>query len=375
MSAGFELGALVLRRTQRRLRHTIGGAGHRTSTRDALEVHVHAAHAGQKLVGRGEAAPLPGYSIDALSDVEVALARLGSSKLPPLQLDGFVTEAIAEQFASLPPSARAALECALLDLAGQALGRPMWSVLGGTAPVALALGGILSGPDETLAAESATLAKSGIKTQKRKLDGDSTAASLAALGPLVGAGVALRLDANRSFSVEQLRTLTPAIVALGPTLLEEPVNADLAAWMLAEPKSTLTIPIGVDESLAARTSQAALAALHRFAPAITAGRVGAIVVKPARDGLLGALAIARAAARLGAPVVVTHLWDGPIGHLAAVQLATAIGTTASPAQGLALHGGLEGELPDAALDDLRALVVAGALQVPTRAGLGLSAAR
>jgi alkanesulfonate monooxygenase SsuD/methylene tetrahydromethanopterin reductase-like flavin-dependent oxidoreductase (luciferase family) len=54
-------------------------------------------------------------------------------------------------------------------------------------------------------------------------------------------------------------------------------------------------------------------------PAIARGLLAAVVVKPGRDGLLGARSLALQARRHGLPVIVGHLWDGPRGLLSACR--------------------------------------------------------
>ncbi len=61
------------------------------------------------------------------------------------------------------------------------------------------------------------------------------------------------------------------------------------------------------------------------------------MIKPAVHGLLGAHALAGRARAAGKGVIVTHLFDGPVGTAAACELALALGETRYAA-GLAPHG-------------------------------------
>jgi len=189
----------------------------------------------------------------------------------------------------------------------------------------------------------------GYEVLKRKI---ATAADVHALTHVPGP---LRLDGNRGIALEALEKMAPAIDFLEPELVEEPLDGSIVDAM-----RLVSAPIGLDESLAA---PGAPGLLDDLAPFIQAGHLRAIVLKPARDGFLAARALAAHARELGAEVIVTHQWDGPIGHLAAIHLAIALGATRSPAQGLAPHPGLG--------DERFGRIIIGGRLVPPR-GAGLS---
>ncbi|MEO6954060.1 MAG: enolase C-terminal domain-like protein [Polyangia bacterium] len=314
----------------------VGGAAHRASTREVLEVELRD-EAGR--IGRGEAAPLPGYSLDNL-DSALRVIRLLTLALPRRFAD---LEEVESHLADATPSARAALECALLDLFAQQKGVPLWALLrgDGTAP-ALPLSAMLLGDD--LVAEAAQLRDGGYVTLKRKIDASTRLDTLAGLG-------ALRLDANRSLSPATWSGIAPTLVALAPELIEEPLDGDLRSV------AAFGLPLGADESLAARTAALALTQLEHVAPSVRAA-----VLKPARDGLLGAWRLGTAARALGLQPIVTHMWDAPTGHLAALHVALALGDATSLAQGLAPQPALGAE-------QFAAIIRHGHLHPPQRPGL------
>jgi len=290
-----QLASIIGRRVTRTLSRPVGGAGHRTDVRESLELELRDP---EGRVGRGEAAPLPGYSADTLADVERALERL----LPPtIDLQSIES-----------PSLRSAVECALLDLFAQQEGVPMWQALRGNPhALSLALCAPLLGDDAALAHEAESLRDEGYDVLKRKIT------SRADLDALAGIPGPLRLDGNRALSLEALEALAPAIDALEPELVEEPLDGSII-----DAARLVSAPLAIDESLAQPGAIGLLADLASF---MQAGHLRAIVLKPARDGFLAARTLAARARELGAEVVVTHQWDGPIGHLAAIHLAIALG--------------------------------------------------
>ena len=290
-------------------------------------------------IGRGSATPLPGYSLDTLAQAESAFGRARHRHLP-WSLPGVeATDGRARRarLAHLPPSARAAIEVAILDTAGQIVGRPLWALLRAVVPPSLPLCAFLPPQQiDSLASHSAALCQAGITSQKWKLTSEN---ELDALARLPRDRVRLRLDANRQYSPEVFAALSGRLAALEPQFIEEPIQGDLAAWILGAPATALReLRFATDESLAALRANESLASLRRFSAAIAGGRLSTVVVKPARDGFLGALALGRAARAAGADVVVTHMWDAPRGHVAAAHLAFALGVI--DAQGLAAHPGL-----------------------------------
>lgn len=350
---------LELGRERRRLARRVGGAGHSTARRTLFTLDLHADGPRGPLVGRGEASPLPGYSIDTAEETAAALAEVARALPWSIPLEAAV-EAIAALTASLPPAARAGLETALLDAVGQALSRPLWSLLGDEAPAPLPLCAMLDAPPGELAAQSRLLAAAGAVALKRKLQPEDAPSVLEALR--TRAPGQLRVDANRSLSPRQLEALRPRLEAAGAALIEEPVAGDLAAWLRDTPVRG-GLRVAADESLAARDASSALAALRRY----DGVGLAAVVVKPARDGLLGALALGRAARALGAEPIVTHLWDGVLGWQTALHLALALASPGGPAQGLWPHAGLgddEGRV--------RAMLIGGRAAVPTEPGLGIA---
>jgi len=309
-------------------------------------------------VGLGEALPLPGYSLDDAVAAERALAALAARvagvgiTVPDTLPDaaGSVASSAARLEAALAshaglldaaPSARFALECALVDLLARREGRSAAQWLAGEralqrVPVSVLL------PDNDLTAIAAareavvrghTVLKLKIaRADRAPGEEDALLASLRAAADGACAGnrgpVLLRLDANGALDPVAAPSRLAALVRHGVELVEEPLAG---AALLAMP--ALPLPWAADESLADPSFADALFALpHGRRPV-------ALVLKPAQLGLARCLILADAAAARGLGLIVTHSFDGDIGHAAACALACALPLPPWPC-GLAPHPGL-----------------------------------
>lgn len=312
--------------------------------------------------GQGEASPLPGYSSDTLSGVRHELSAIEWARLPSVDLDRAPlpqVERVVGAAGLRSPSARLAVETALLDLAGGRLGLPLYRLLeaghGGTSGVVedadaravpVPLAALLAG-DVLRHAER--LVEEGYGCLKLKVGGapDADLALLEALRREVGAAVALRADGNRSLPAASAEEWLREAAGFNMEFVEEPV----AFERLLELTAT-HVPIALDESLHAPAQQALHApfrgaateaaeefAADRISEAADAGRCSFVVLKPMALGGLGrCMRLAATARARGAEVVVSHLFDGPVGLAAAAELALALRPT--PAAGLAPHPGL-----------------------------------
>lgn len=304
---------------------------------------------GEGHVGQGEAAPLPGYSPDALEQARAALDVVAWDRLDVRDPE-FVSVALPRALQSIEascPSARAALEIALLDLIAQRRGEPLHGLLRagprGRAVGPIPLAALLPMPDasEGASGDEAALeaalafaearAGEGIRVFKAKVgaDLDRELAFLGRFRARCPAPHALRLDANQSLAGRDAPRALARLAELGPEYLEEPLPLD-ELFRLGGPPP---LPIALDESLQ-RADVDALAER-----ALDEGRVRAFVLKPgALGGLTRCLELAAMAASRGAPSSVSHLHDGPVALAAAAELALALDLPA--AAGLAPHPGL-----------------------------------
>ncbi|ALK08705.1 enolase C-terminal domain-like protein [Blastochloris viridis] len=332
-------------------------------TREAVRIALRDSGGG---VGHGEALPLPGYSADTALQAELALAAaaarartVGGLALPDdgLAPAAYLNAALVpfDTLLTTTPSARFALECALLGLlAGRAgVSAAQW-LAGRRALHQVAVSVLLPDDDSAVAAAGAAAARGHtVLKLKIALPGRSAAdeeARIAAVRAAADAAsrpgaVRLRLDANGALPPAEVAARLAALAGFGIELVEEPCPAPALR--------TLPLPWAADESLA---DPALAAALLARPP----GRgPAALVLKPATLGLARCLDLADAANARGLGVIVTHAFDGDLGFAAARALAAALPAPPLPC-GLAPHPGLSRRWPNGPV-----------LAAPTAAGLDL----
>lgn len=278
--------------------------------------------------GRGEASPLPGYSIDSLEDVEQALRNVHGSALPPWPPHEEAADWLRAALEQIPPglpSARCALEAALLELLSRRLDVPIAGIVGRRSH-ALPVAHIVRSMEQM-----GRLLRTGVRTVKVKIgkpgELESELAFLRALREMGGAGLKLRVDANRGLGGANLTDQLHALSDLSPEMVEEP-----APYEHLRELGPVPVPLAIDETLFEHPAPASL---------IASGRYAFVVLKPmALGGILHCLDLAAHARSAGAKAVVTHMFDGPIGWCVAATLACAA-QDSDTAAGLGAHGGLD----------------------------------
>ena len=265
--------------------------------------------------GWGNVDPTPGYSLVSAVDVHDVVARLAPALAgaDPFNLhralalmDGAVTDGF---------EAKAAIEMALLDVKGRALGLPVHSLLGGALTREVTLNAwIGTVPPAQAAVEAGEWLRRGFTTAKIKISGagDEGIARVAAVRAAVGDRLALRVDFNESLSradtVPFIRRLEPYAL----TLVEQPIaRTDIAG--LAEIRQAIGIPLMADESV---TGPASLIDIIR--------REAADIVKVKvmkQGGLTRTRQMIECAAAAGLRVVVGHGFGLTLSTLAEAAVA------------------------------------------------------
>ncbi|MDR7428112.1 MAG: enolase C-terminal domain-like protein [Armatimonadota bacterium] len=146
------------------------------------------------------------------------------------------------------PYAKAAVDIALHDLKGRALGVPVYDLLGGRVREWVPVGHSLGLMEvEQAAAEAAQAVREGIRHIKVKGGPDPRrdVAAVAAVRRAVGEDVEIRLDANQAYTVPVAIRTIRAMEASGLHLAEQPVEGidELAAVARA-----VGVPLMADES-------------------------------------------------------------------------------------------------------------------------------
>jgi L-Ala-D/L-Glu epimerase / N-acetyl-D-glutamate racemase len=306
--------------------------------------------------GLGEAAPLSLRGGPALDDI----ARDLSERCPPV-LEGKRCEprdwdalATACARAGVSPQAAAAVEIALLDLAGKLLGRPAWEVLGARRASPVPCNATLvAGKPGAVAERAREWAARGFRTFKLKVGVNGDREQVAAVREALGPEARIRIDANASWEPEEAVTSLRALEPFGIELAEQP-TATLAG--MAAVRRRVSVPLAADESVASADDARNAVAL---------GACDAATVKVAKVGGL-------AAARLVAatlPVYLSSALDGPVGIAAAAHLAQVL-PGSPPAGGLA-HGLATAELFADTIASVACDVVDAALTPSDAPGLGV----
>jgi len=341
---------LEVRRRTLKLASPLQSAYGRVSERELLEVAITDADG---VAGYGEAAPLEPY--DGISSERVLRALL--SYEPVLagadEMDGAQLIDACRGVDELP-SAIAALDLALWDRAGRRAGKPVAALLSDRPAARVPVNATLSALDRAGVAEQAARAvQEGFECLKVKVGIGDDAGRVAAARAAAGPRVALRLDANGAWGVQEAVRMIDALSPAGLELVEEPAHGLQA---VREVRERVAVRVAIDETAAEPG-------------ALGAGVADAVCLKISRcGGIAGLLAAATLVRASGAEVYLASTLDGPLGVAAAVHAAAALASRGPLAHcGLATLGMFEGLRDPLPASD-------GAIAVPLRAGLGVDPA-
>ncbi len=254
-------------------------------------------------VGRGDAAPLPGFSKERPAEVRLALERW-----------------VPDQPFAGPPSAAHAVEQALLHLQARAADTSMAAILSEGHADHVPVNRLVRDPSE-----AAQAVMEGFGTVKFKV-GHRVPVSreieaVMAIRDAIGSAVALRLDANASWTLAQAREVLLALRDCNIEYVEEPVrDSDLPSMASLRDLA----PIAADESV--RTA-------GDLEQVIDAGAADVVVIKPMLvGGPRTARRLIRRSVKAGLPAVVTTSLESVVGRTAALHLAASV--PGLPAAGL-----------------------------------------
>ncbi len=157
--------------------------------------------------------------------------RVGLGEAAPL---GRVeTAATLEQALAQGPFRDAAFDLDALDLEAQHFGRPLAWVLSDAPRAQVAVNAMLFAPDaRSLAEEAARAVSAGFRTLKVKVAAappEVDIARILAVRERVGAGVAIRIDANGAWDEETALSVLRAVEGCDIEYVEDPVAGDLRA--------------------------------------------------------------------------------------------------------------------------------------------------
>jgi len=200
----------------------------------------------------GDVDPDPGYSEESFAETLTAVRdRLAPGLLGTDPMN--VVAALEQMDRSVPGhlDAKAAVEMALFDLKGKALGVPIHSLLGGKLREEISLNGWIGilPPDEA-AREALDWLELGFGSAKVKVGSgiEQDRDRVKAVREAVGEKMALRVDANEAYTVDDAICLGRALYPFDVSLFEQPVSRhDLAG--LARVRKAIEIPVMADEAI------------------------------------------------------------------------------------------------------------------------------
>ena len=280
--------------------------------------------------GYGEASPLEPY--DGIG-IDRVLGALESYRqvMADIEDPGGAGLIEACRGADDTPQALAAIDMALWDRAGRRAGVPVAELLSERPARAIAVNATIASGDRAGAVDAASKAVSeGFRCVKLKVGIGDDAARASAVRATIGPQVALRLDANGAWQVEEAIRAIETMAPVGLELVEEPTHGLHAVRQVRDRVSTR---IAIDETAA---EPGALGAGVADAVCLKIGRCGGI------SGLLAAATLVRAS---GAEPYVSSTFDGPLGVAAALHAAAALASRGEvPPCGLATLHLFEGDL-------------------------------
>jgi L-Ala-D/L-Glu epimerase len=256
------------------------------------------------LIGRGEAAPNVRYG-ESAETVTEALRALA----PVLEGDLRHFHHLSEQLeAALPgnPSAKAALDMALHDLAGQRLGAPLYRMLG-LDPERMPLTSFSIGIDEPEVLARKVREAEPYPVLKVKLGAQAVRETFGAVRAVTSKPV--RVDANEAWGPQEALEYIKWLAGQGVELVEQPLPAadvEGARWL----RERSPLPLVADEALLGASD----------VPRLAEGYHGINVKLQKCGGLREALRIIHTARACGLKIMLGCMVETSLGIAAAAHL-------------------------------------------------------
>ena len=274
------------------------------------------------LTGWGEATVVPLWSGESQGGARALIHDYFEPLLVGRAIGGVEdVAAVAAEMDALAvdnPFTKAAVEMALLDLAGKRQGRPVYELLGGARnpmeiPIKFSIG--LREPDDA-AQIAAGKVREGFTAIKLKVgpDADKDLARVRAVRDAVGPDVRMNIDVNGGWSVEQAIREIARYAPLKLEYVEQPTpRADIDA--LAAVRRAVDVPIMADE---------AVFSVEHAAQAIVKQAADLISIYPGKNGgVLKSKRICEMAADAGIACHIGSNLEWDLGTAAMCHLAAA----------------------------------------------------
>jgi L-Ala-D/L-Glu epimerase / N-acetyl-D-glutamate racemase len=206
------------------------------------------------LTGWGEGTPDPHVTGETFEGVVATLRHLAPVLLGRDPLDRSTAMRLLGSRVAGAPTAKAALDIALHDLAGHVAGLPVWALLGGRAREALSISRVISlKSPEAMAIDATRHVAAGFRTVKLKV-GDARdirgdVRRVAAVREAVGPDIGIKIDVNGGWHTASAALgAARGIAPYEPEYVEQPVDRrDLEA--MAEVRRLSGVPVMADEAV------------------------------------------------------------------------------------------------------------------------------
>ncbi|MGW4293834.1 mandelate racemase/muconate lactonizing enzyme family protein [Micromonospora chersina] len=209
------------------------------------------------VTGWGEATPIPAWTYETAESIVTTVDRYLAPAIlgrPAWDLDGVTTafdRAINRGFTIGAPLAKCAVDVALHDLLGRALGVSVGVLWGQRRRETIQLGWIVSGQTAAEVADAVAEGRSlGYEAFKVKVGLHSEAEDAAVVRAVREAApdAALWVDANQAYTVDGALRMARRLADLDVTTFEQPLPANDVAGQ-RRLRETSPIPVALDESL------------------------------------------------------------------------------------------------------------------------------
>jgi muconate cycloisomerase len=317
------------------------------------------------VAGWGEATPIPAWTYETAESIVTTIDRylapaiLGRPCWDLRGVNNAFDHAINRGFSIGAPLAKSAVDVALHDLLGHALGVPVGVLWGQRRRETIELGWVVSGQTEAEVAECVAEGRAlGYRAFKVKVGLHTAPEDLAVVRAVRAASGAapLWVDANQAYTVDTALWLARRLVELDVTAFEQPLPANDIVG-LRRLRDASPIPVALDESLRHPNDLA------------TFVRLDAVAVAIAKVQRSGGLTLSRRLCVLaedsGVRLMGSGLTDSDVGLAASLHLFAA--------HGIATPVDLNGRqfIDSVYTTGTTVSISDGVAQVPTGPGLGV----
>lgn len=270
-----------------------------------------------EVVGIGEASPSERVTHETQNTVLQTLDRICPSLIgmAPLRIEQIIES--MENIVAGNPSAKAAVDMALHDILGKKAQCPLFKLLGGFRDHVLTDITLSIKEPEGMARDATRAVHHGFEALKVKvgLDPEEDLKRIRTIRAAVGADVAIRIDVNQGWTLQEAIETLAKLESFGIELVEQPISAkDIKG--LGKLRKASSIPIMADESVHTPSD-----AMHL----IKEEAVDLINIKLMKcGGIWNGKKIAAIAEAAHVPCMIGCMGESAIGITAGVHLAAAL---------------------------------------------------